>query len=103
MQKIKREDTVLVVRGKDRGRTGPVRKVMPKDNLVIVTGVNLVKRHMARAAHSNRVASSSASPAAWANVVLLCASCNKPARVGFRERADGAKVRFCKRCDENMG
>ena len=104
MQKIKREDTVLVVRGKDRGKTGLVRKVMPKDNLVIVTGANMVKRHMRpRGAQQPGGIIERESPLHWENVVLLCPSCNKPARVGFRERAGGTKVRFCKRCDENIG
>lgn len=103
MQKIKREDTVLVVKGKDRGRTGPVRKVLPKDNKVIVTGVNVVKRHMKpRGPQQPGGIIERESPLSWANIVLLCKACNQPARVGFRARADGTKVRFCKRCDENI-
>ena len=46
MQRIHKEDTVLVTKGKDRGRSGTVRLVIPKDNRVIVTGINIVKRHM---------------------------------------------------------
>ncbi len=103
MQKIKRDDTVLVVKGKDRGRTGPVRKVLPKDRKVIVTGVALVKRHMKpRPPQQPGGIIERESPVSWSNVVLLCKSCNQPTRVAFRERTDGTKVRFCKRCDENI-
>jgi large subunit ribosomal protein L24 len=42
------------------------------------------------------------SPISWSNVALVCKSCNEPTRVGFRERTDGVKVRFCKRCGENV-
>jgi len=103
VQKIKRDDTVLVVKGKDRGRTGPVRKVLPKNSKVIVTGVAIVKRHMKpRGPQQPGGIIERESPISWANVVLLCKSCNEPARVGFRERTDGVKVRFCKRCNENI-
>ncbi len=103
MQKIRREDTVLVIRGKDRGRTGTVRKVIPGESRVIVTGVSVVKRHMKpRGPQKPGGIIERESPIAWANVALLCASCNKPVRVGFRIRADGRKVRYCKSCDANL-
>ncbi len=103
MRKLRREDTVLVVKGKDRGRAGAVRKVIPKDKRVIVTGVNVVKRHMRpRPPQKPGGIVEREAPVSWANVALLCASCDKPARVGFRVRADGRKVRYCKRCDANL-
>ena len=103
MNKIRREDTVLVVKGKDRGRSGPVRIVIPKAKRVIVTGVNMVKRHMRpRGPQKPGGIVEREAPISWANVALLCASCAKPTRVGFRLQADGRKVRFCKRCDANM-
>lgn len=103
VQKIKRDDTVLVVKGRDRGRTGPVRKVLPKEGKIIVTGIAMVKRHMRpRPPQQPGGIIERESPIPWANVALLCKSCNQPARVGFRVRADGTKVRYCKRCDENI-
>ena len=103
MQKIKREDTVFVTKGKERGRTGQVRKVIPKDERLIVTGINMVKRHMRPRGpqHPGGIIEREA-PISWANVAVLCASCDKPARVGFRVQADGRKVRFCKRCNANL-
>ena len=103
MQRIKREDSVLVMKGKDRGRSGAVRKVIPKEQKVIVTGVNVVKRHMRpRGPQRPGGIVQREAPVSWSNVSILCPSCNKPARVGFRTLADGRKVRYCKRCDANL-
>ncbi len=103
MRKIRREDNVLVLIGKDRGRTGAVRKVIPKDKRLIVTGINVVKRHMRpRGPQQPGGIVEREAPISWSNVALLCASCNKPARVGFHLQADGRKVRFCKRCQANL-
>jgi large subunit ribosomal protein L24 len=114
MNKIKRDDTVFVVKGRDRGRSGQVRKVLPwgtktdefgleKPARIIVTGVNMVKRHMKpRGQNKPGGIVERESPIPWTNVAVLCASCNKPTRVGFRALADGRKVRFCKRCDATI-
>lgn len=103
MRKLRRDDTVLVLKGKDRGRTGAVRKVIPKDSRVIVTGVNVVKRHLRpRGPQNPGGIVEREAPIPWANVAPLCPECAKPARVGFRVQADGKKVRYCKRCDASM-
>ena len=103
MNKIRREDNVVVVKGKDRGRTGAVRKVIPTDQRLIVTGVNMVKRHMKPQGQQKPGGIiEREAPISWANVAILCVSCNKPARVGFRRQANGRKVRYCKSCDANL-
>jgi large subunit ribosomal protein L24 len=114
MQRIRREDNVLITKGKDRGRTGTVRKVLLNTNKtgkfeegkpprLIITGVNMVKRHMKpRGPQKPGGIVEREAPLSWANVAIICASCGKPTRVGFRVLADGRKVRFCKRCNENM-
>jgi len=103
MQRIRRDDTVLVTKGRDRGRSGPVRKVIPEEKTVIVSGINIVKRHMRpRGPQQPGGVIEREAPISWANVAPLCQSCNKPARVGFRVLADGRKVRYCKRCDANL-
>jgi large subunit ribosomal protein L24 len=103
MNKIRRDDTVLVVKGRDRGRTGVVRKVIPKDSRLIVTGVNIVKRHMKpRGPQKPGGIIEREAPLALANVAIICTSCGKPARIGFHAQADGRKVRFCKRCEANL-
>lgn len=103
MQRVKKEDTVLVTKGKDRGRSGSVKIVIPKKNRVIVTGINVVKRHMKpRGPQQPGGIIEREAPISIANVRPLCPSCNKPVRVGFRVLADGRKVRYCKKCDANF-
>ena len=103
MQRVRREDTVLVMKGKDRGRSGAVRKVIPGEGKVIVTGINVVKRHMRpRGPQKPGGIIEREAPIAWANVALLCQACNKPTRVGFRMLSDGRKVRYCRKCDANL-
>ena len=103
MRRVRREDTVLVMKGKDRGRSGNVRKVIPEDKKVIISGINIVKRHMRpRGPQQPGGIIEREAPISWANVALLCKACNKPARVGYRVLADGRKVRYCKRCDANF-
>lgn len=103
MQRIRREDTVLVTKGKDRGRTGEVRKVITEDSRVIVTGINMVKRHMKpRGQTSPGGIIDREAPIPLANVALVCESCQQPTRIGFRAMRDGRKVRFCKRCDAGI-
>ncbi len=99
--KVKRNDTIEVMTGKDRGRRGDVRRVMPKAERVIVTGVNMVKRHRrARSATEASDIIEIEAPLHISNVRVVCGSCDKAVRVGFRLLADGGKVRFCKQCDE---
>ncbi len=103
MHRVRREDTVLVTKGKDRGRTGQVRKVIPKKNRLIVTGVNMVKRHMKPRGQENPGGIiDREAPIPMSNVALICESCQEPVRVGFRMVGEGRKVRFCKRCDANL-
>ena len=99
--KIRKNDTVLVLAGKDRGKTGKVRFAYPKDRRVLVDGVNFIKRHT-RAKAQVRQAGIIEREAtiAVSNVMLMCRQCNHPARIGFRFLEDGRKVRFCRACGE---
>ena len=99
--RVKRDDTVEVIAGKDRGRRGPVRQVLTKKNRVIVTGVNMVKKHR----RSQDPATPSdiidlEAPLHISNVMLVCPSCDEPSRVGFGTLEDGRKTRICKRCGD---
>jgi large subunit ribosomal protein L24 len=103
MRRVKKEDTVFVTKGKDRGRTGTVRVVIPKEDRVIVGGVNMVKRHMKpRGPRQPGGIIEREAPISLANVRPLCPSCSKAVRVGFRVLADDRKVRYCKKCDANL-
>ena len=99
--KIRKNDTVLVIAGKDRGKKGKVRKALPKKDKVIVEGVNMIKRH-SRAGGAARQAGiiELEAPLNVSNVMLICSKCNKPARVGSRFLSDGRKARICRSCDE---
>ena len=99
--KIRKNDTVLVIAGKARGKKGKVRKALPKNDKVIVEGANMIKRH-SRAKGQARQAGiiELEAPLDVSNVILICNKCNKPARVGFRFLTDGRKARICRSCDE---
>jgi large subunit ribosomal protein L24 len=99
--KIRKNDNVLVIAGKDRGKTGKVRFAYPKEERVLVEGVNMIKRHM-RAKGVVRQAGiiEREAPIHMSNVMLLCNKCNHPTRVGARSLEDRRKVRFCRSCHE---
>ena len=99
--KIRKNDTVLVIAGKDRGKKGKVRFVHPKEERLLVDGINFIKKH-ARALKGVRQAGiiEREEQIHVTNVMLLCSKCNHPARVGFRFLEDGRKVRVCRRCLE---
>jgi len=99
--KIRKNDTVLVIAGKDKGKTGKVRFAYPKDERVMVDGINFIKRHI-RARGRVRQAGiiQLEAPIPVSNVMLLCSRCNHPTRVGFHFLEDGRKVRVCNRCSE---
>ena len=114
MQKIRKQDTVIVTKGKDRGRTGEVLGVLPpgkktdkfgrpRPARVVVAGVNIVKRHQ-KATGPKKPGGiiEREAPISWTNVALVCAACGEPTRVGLRSLPGGGKTRFCKSCDENI-
>ena len=99
--KIRKEDKVLVIAGKDRGKKGKVRFGHPDDGRLVVEGINMIKKHM-RAIRQVRQAGIIEREASVdvSNVMLLCNKCNHPTRVGFRILQDGSKVRVCRVCHE---
>ncbi|KTB47474.1 MULTISPECIES: 50S ribosomal protein L24 [Dehalogenimonas] len=99
--KIKKDDNVLVISGKDRGKSGKVRMVYTASARVLVDGVNMTKKHSkARGAVRQAGIIERESPVHASNVMLLCAKCGKPARLGSKALADGKRVRVCKSCGE---
>ena len=99
--KIRKNDTVLVIAGKDKGKKGRVRFAYPESERLLVEGVNMIKRHT-RARKQVRQAGiiEREAPIPMSNVMLLCSKCDHPARIGFRFLEDGRKVRFCRACGE---
>ncbi len=91
----------MVLSGKDKGKTGEVVRVIPKEDKVIVRGVNVVKRHQRPNAQMRQGGIiEKESPIYACKVALVCPSCGKATRVGFRFLEDGTKVRYCKKCGE---
>jgi large subunit ribosomal protein L24 len=98
---IRRNDNVVVITGKDRGKRGRVLKVDPGKNRLVVEGVNFIKRHtkpnpqrQIKGGVIEREASLHAS-----NVQFVCPECGKPTRLGRRILGDGRKVRICRKCE----
>lgn len=99
--KVKRNDEVQVLAGKDRGRRGTVRAVDPDAGRAVVTGINMVKKHK-RATGPQQVGGiiDMEAPIAVSNLAVICRSCGNAVRVGFKMLDDGRKVRSCKKCGE---
>lgn len=99
--KIRRNDTVVVITGKDRGKRGKVHRVYPKNNRVLVERVNIIKQHMKpRGTVRQAGIIEREAPIHTSNLMLVCTRCDQPTRVGFRFLGDKTKVRVCKRCGE---
>ncbi len=97
--KVRKGDRVRVLTGKDRGKEGVIMRVIPKDRKVIVDGVNVAKKHQAptRTTQQGGIIDKDM-PLPVANVALVCSSCGKPTRVGYKFDSSGQKVRICRKC-----
>jgi large subunit ribosomal protein L24 len=99
--KIRKNDTVVIIAGKDKGKRGKVRHAWPDEERVIVEGANMIKRH-SRARRAARQAGiiELEAPIRVSNLMLVCEKCGNPTRVSFRFLDDGKKVRICNSCRE---
>lgn len=96
--KVKKNDTVLVLTGKDAGKTAKVLVALPKTNKVVVDGINVQKKHKkARSAQEVSSIVNQSGPIDASNVLVVCPSCNKATRVAYKVEGD-KKVRICKKC-----
>lgn len=99
--KIKLNDTVKVVLGKDKGRTAKVTKVFPKENKILVEGVNLYKRHIKGNQGVKSGIYDLPRPLAVSKVMLVCPSCKKETRVGYKLEKE-TKLRVCRKCNKTI-
>jgi large subunit ribosomal protein L24 len=95
--KIKKGDKVIVLSGRDKGRSGEVFEVRPKDGLALVRGINLVKRHQKQTQTQEGGIITKEAPLNLSNLSMIDAKTGLPTRVGFKILEDGRKVRFSKR------
>ena len=103
MKKIKLNDQVEVIAGKDKGMVGKVIKAFRDTDKVIVEKVNMIKRHTKpNMANQQGGIIEKESAISVSNVMLLCPGCSKATRVGIKLLDDGAKVRVCKKCGESV-
>ena len=102
--KIRKDDEVVVLAGKDRGKQGKVHSVHPDKGRVVVAGINMIKRHT----KPGRVRTQAGiiereAPIALSNVMLVCEKCQKAGRFGARLLDNGSKERYCKKCGAGNG
>ena len=100
--RIRKGDKVVVITGRDKGRSGEVIKVMPKENRALVRGVNMVARHQRQTAAQEGGIIRKEAPIHLSNIALADPTTGKPTKVGFKMLADGRKVRFAKSSGETI-
>jgi large subunit ribosomal protein L24 len=101
MLKIRRGDTVLVTKGKDKGKKGKVLSLLAENKRALVEGIQMVKKHQRKTRDDQKGGIVSIeSSISVANLMLMCKQCNAPTRVGMSVLKDGTKARMCKKCKE---
>jgi|SRR3972149_10348736 len=100
--KVKKGDTVLIIAGKDRGKKGKIIKSLPKEEKIVVEGVNLVKKHQ-KPKKSGEKGQMVSLPAAIhiSNAKIVCSGCGKATRTGYKIEGD-KKYRICKKCGQTI-
>jgi large subunit ribosomal protein L24 len=100
MANIKKDDNVIVITGRDKGKKGKVLKVFPKEDRALVQGVNVVKRHQRQTQKDAGGIVSKESPIQLSNIAHVDPKSGTATRIGFKTLADGSKVRFAKKSGE---
>ncbi|MFH1186799.1 MAG: 50S ribosomal protein L24 [Candidatus Levyibacteriota bacterium] len=102
IKKIKKNDNVKVVAGKEKGKTGKIEKVLQKEKKVLIAGLNLYKKHVkAKAQGQKSEIITITKPLPIANIALICPKCHKQTRVGFKIEKN-QKVRICRKCKAEL-
>ncbi len=103
VRRLRKDDTVMVIAGRERGKTGKVLRVLADRDRVLIERVNMVKRHVKpRGVQQPGGIQEKEASIHLSNVLPICGRCNKPTRVGHRRLADGRAVRICRRCEEAL-
>ena len=100
---IRKNDSVMVIAGKERGKTGKVLRVLRDQDALIVERLNIVKRHTKPRGPQQTGGIMEKEAAIHAsNIMIMCDKCNAPARIGHKVLADGKKIRICRSCNEAL-
>jgi len=102
MARIKKNDIVEILAGRDRGKTGKVLTVFPAKMKALVQGINMVKKHSRRQSNEQQQGGivHKESPIDLSNLMVVCQKCSMAVKIGFTKLSDGTKVRICKKCKE---
>ena len=99
MSLLKKNDMVVVISGKDRGKKGKILEVFPKDDRALVEGIHLVKRHTRQRRQDQKAGIVTMErPVAFSKLQYFCSRCGRPVRLGVKVAQDGSKGRICRRC-----
>lgn len=99
---IKKEDEVLVLSGKDKGKTGIVLSVIPKDKRAIVEGINMIKQHVRPRGMEQGGIVEKEGPVHISNLKVICPNCGEPSRTSRRKNERGFSERICKKCNQSV-
>ncbi len=101
---VRRDDTVVVISGKDKGKQGKVLRTEPKTGRLVVESVNVVSRHQKPKSQTDvgGIIQSEA-PIYASKVMLVCSKCGKATRISYKMKPDGKKIRVCKKCAAELG
>jgi large subunit ribosomal protein L24 len=97
--KLKKGDSVIIIKGKDKGRKGKIEKVFLKTGKVLIPGINVYKKHARKQSEKKPGGIIEiVKPLSLANVALFCSKCKKPTRIGYQIDKSGTKIRICRKC-----
>ena len=100
---IRKNDSVMVIAGKEKGKTGKVLRVLPKQDSVLIERLNVVKRHSRpRGPKQPGGIMEKEASIPVSNLMIMCDKCNAPVRIGHKILNDGGKIRICRRCGEAL-
>lgn len=100
---LKKNDNVMIITGKDRGKSGKIVRVFPKENRIIVENLNLKKKHIKPKKQGEKGQTINfAAPFNVSNVMIICKNCGKKTRAGYKILEDKSKARICVKCKEEI-
>ncbi len=99
---IKKNDKVMVIAGREKGKIGKVLKVIPDKQGVLVEKINMIKRHAKATKAGQAGIVEKEAPLHVSNLMVMCGKCSKPVRVGHKQLEDGSRLRVCKKCGEEL-